>query len=137
MAKKTKRVSVTPDNAGKYLSKASEYMRTSFAAIANEDYHAACLNAVHAVIMANDAITVFHGGKRSSSEDHRDATNLLREIAPPGAVDWDTQATRLGRIIAQKSPVAYGVEIITAKSADTLVKQAERFVGWAKEVVPI
>ncbi len=86
MAKKTKRVSVTPDNVGRYLSKASEYMRTSFAAIANEDYHAACLKAVHAVIMANDAITAFHGGKRSSSEDHRDAPNLLREIAPLSAV---------------------------------------------------
>jgi HEPN domain-containing protein len=135
MVKKTKRKSVAQDNAGKYLSKADEYLRTSNSAIANGDYHAAGLNAVHAAISANDAVTVFHGAVRSSSEDHRDAANLLREIAPPGAEDWEKQATRLGRIIAQKSTVAYGFTTITSKDAEYLVQQAERFVHWARGVV--
>ena len=137
MAKKTKRVSVPRDNAGQYLSKAEEYLRTSNGALANGDYHAASLNAVHAAISANDAVTVFHGSVRSSSEDHRDATKLLQEIAPPGAEDWEKQANRLGRIIAQKSPVAYGVRMITSKDADYLVQQAGRFVRWASEVVGV
>jgi len=134
-ARKTRRRAVTQDEARKYLSKADEFLRTGRKAIVDGDYHATSLNAVHAAISANDAVTGHFGGMRSSSDDHGDAANLLMEIAPKGAQEWRKQATRLGRIIAQKSPVAYGVEVITPKDADNLLQQAERFVRWAREVV--
>jgi HEPN domain-containing protein len=134
-AKKTRRAPVTQDEVKKYLSKADEFLRTARRAIADGDYYAASLNAVHAAISANDAVTGYFGGTRSTSEDHRDAANLLMEFAPREAEEWKKQASRLGRIISEKSQVAYGVEIITAKGADHLVQQAERFVDWAKGVV--
>ena len=135
-AKKTRRKSVTQDEAIKYLSKAEEFLRAARKAIADGDHHAASLNAVHAAISANDAVTGHFGGTRSSSEDHKDAANLLMEIAPKGAEEWRKQATCLGRIIAEKSPAAYGVDVITPKDADLLLKKAERFVSWAKDVSP-
>ena len=36
---------------------------------------------IHAVISANDAITIHHGEVRSSSEQHADAQRLLLEVA--------------------------------------------------------
>lgn len=133
-AKKTRKRAVTQDEARRYLSKADEFLRAARKAIVDGDYHAASLNAVHAAISANDAVTGHFSGKRSSSKDHGDAANLLMEIAPKGAEEWRKQATRLGRLIAQKSPVVYGVEVISSKDADNLLQQAERFVRWAREV---
>lgn len=112
-------------------------MRRSLASLAEEDFNAAGLLAVHAAISANDAVTGQYGQKRSAGEEHQKAADLLREAAPAGAREWHLQANRLNRIVGKKNLIAYEGRHLTPKESSWLVEQAERFVGWAKEVVPI
>ena len=137
MVKKSKTRSVSEQQIRAYLEKAVEFMRRSQASYAEEDFNAAGLLAVHAVISANDAVTGQYGQMRSAGEDHQKAADLLREVAPTGAREWQLQANRLHRIVGKKNLVAYEGRHLTSKESSWLVEQAERFVGWAKEVVPI
>jgi hypothetical protein len=137
MAKQSKTRSVSEQQVRAYLEKAGEFLRRSLASLAEEDFNAAGLLAVHAAISANDAVTGQHGHKRSAGEEHQKAADLLREVAPIGAREWHLQANRLNRIVGKKNLVAYEGRLISSKEATWLVEQAERFVNWAKEVVPI
>lgn len=135
MAKQSKTRSVSEQQVGVYLEKAGEFLRRSLGSLAEEDFNAAGLLAVHAAISANDAVSGQYSQKRSATEDHQKAADLLREIAPTGARDWNLQANRLNKIVGKKNLVAYEGRLMSAKEATWLVDQAERFVNWAKEVV--
>ena len=137
MAKQSKTRSVSEQQVRAYLEKSGEFLRRSRASLAEEESNAASLLAVHAAISANDAVTGQYGQKRSAGEDHQKAADLLREVAPTGAREWHLQANRLNRIVGKKNLVAYESRHLTSKESSWLVEQAERFVGWAKEVVPI
>lgn len=135
MAKQLKTRSVSEHQVQVFLEKAGEFLRRSLAGLAEEDFNAAGLLAVHAVISANDAVTGRYGQERSTGEDHQKAADLLRSAAPAGAREWHLQANRLNRIIGKKHLIAYEGRLITPKEASYLVEQAERFVAWAMEIV--
>ena len=137
MAKQSKTRSVSEQQVRAYLEKSGEFLRRSLASLAEEDFNAAGLLAVHAAISANDAVTGQYGQKRSAGEEHQKAADLLREVAPTGAREWQFQANRLNRIVGKKNLISYEGRHLTPKESSWLVEQAERFVGWAKEVVPI
>ena len=137
MANISKTRSVGEQQVRAYLEKALEFMRRSQVSYIEEDFNAAGLLAVHAVISANDAVTGQYGQVRAAGEDHQKAADLLREVAPTGAREWQLQANRLNRIVGKKNLVAYESRHLTPKESSWLVEQAERFVSWAKEVVPI
>ena len=137
MAKQSKTRSVSEQQVRAYLEKSGEFLRRSLASLAEEDFNAAGLLAVHAAISANDAVTGQYGQKRSAGEEHQKAADLLREAAPIGAREWHLQANRLNRIVGKKNLIAYEGRHLTPKESSWVVEQAERFVGWAKEVVPI
>ena len=137
MAKQSKTRSVSEQQVRAYLEKSGEFLRRSLASLAEEDFNAAGLLAVHAAISANDAVTGQYGQKRSAGEEHQKAADLLREVAPTGAREWQLQANRLNRIVGKKNLISYEGRHLTPKESSWLVEQAERFVGWAKEVVPI
>lgn len=112
-------------------------MRRSLASLAEGDFNAAGLLAVHAAISANDAVTGQYGQKRSAGEDHQKAADMLRKVAPTGAREWQLQANMLNRIVGKKNLVAYEGRLISPKEATWLVDRAERFVNWAKEIVSV
>lgn len=137
MAKQSKTRSVSAQQVRAYLEKAEEFLRKSRTSLAEEDFNAAGLLAVHAAISANDAVTGQYGQKRSAGEDHQKAADLLRKLAPTGAREWQLQANRLNRIVGKKNLVAYEGRLIAPKEAAWLVDQAEKFVNWMREIVPI
>ncbi len=136
MARKLRTKSVDAGQIHVYLEKAEQFLRKARAALVDGDADTAGLLAVHAAISANDAVTGHYGKKRSSSEDHSVAASLLREAGPSGKKGWESQANRLSRIVAKKNLVAYEGRHISKKDSTYLVEQAERFVSWAREVVP-
>ena len=65
-----------------YLIKAEQFNETARDAFQKGNWNAVGLNAVHAAISANDAITVYFKKLRSVSDKHSDAVNLLLEVLP-------------------------------------------------------
>lgn len=81
-------------------------------------------NAVLAGIAASDAICGLALGERSSGEDHAQAVTLLRRATHPAT----KAANSLRRLLAEKTPVQYGVQPISATDSAQLAK-------WARDVV--
>ena len=81
-------------------------------------------NAILAGIAAADSICGLALGERSSSEDHSQAVILLKRATNPTS----KAANSLKRLLAQKTPVQYGVQSVSALDAAQLVK-------WARDVV--
>jgi hypothetical protein len=85
---------------------------------------------IHAVISANDAVTINVAEVRSSSEQHTDAQRLLTEVVPdvPAGV-----LRALGDVIRAKFEYEYSGEVLTIAAARRLLRKAERFYAWAAE----
>lgn len=87
------------------------------------------LNAIHAIISAADAVTVYRLGVRSAGEDHRHAIDLLTGV---GDIPNLNSALRHHRkALALKNTVAYEDRELTAREARDLAEHAERFCDWA------
>lgn len=85
---------------------------------------------IHAVISANDAVTINAAEVRSSSEQHTDAQRLLQEVirnVPPRV------ARDFGAVAQTKFEYEYSGEIFTQAAAKRLLVKAERFYKWAGE----
>src|SRR5688572_19903815 len=79
---------------------------------------------IHAVISANDAVTIQLGELRSSSEQHMDAQRLLQEIArdvPPEVL------RAFSSVVHSKFEYEYSGDIFTPATARKLMIKAERF----------
>jgi len=85
---------------------------------------------IHAVISANDAVTINAAEVRSSSEQHIDAGRLLQEVvnAVPAQVVRD-----FGAVAQAKFEYEYSGEVFTQAAAKRLLVKAERFYAWAEE----
>ncbi len=87
---------------------------------------------IHAVISANDAITISAAEVRSSSDQHADASRLLQEVVnnvpPPVIRAFDAVAHA-------KFEYEYSAEVFTQAAAKRLLIKAERFYAWAGEQV--
>lgn len=134
MAEKSKTRSAEKNNYINYIKKAQEFSQTMQSAYEGENWNSVGLEAVHAVISANDALLVFFGGIRSTSPDHMDAVRLLTEII-------DTEKARrnsnhLRRVIAKKNVIEYENRLFTRKEAEGVKLHAERFLSWAVSMLP-
>lgn len=85
---------------------------------------------IHAVISANDAVTINAAEVRSSSEQHADASRLLQEVVNnvPASV-----ARAFGAVAQAKFEYEYAGEVLTQAAAKRLLVKAERFYAWAGE----
>ena len=116
-----------------YWQVATHLMESARALIAlgDEEYGNAigiCL--IHAVISANDAVTINAAEVRSSSEQHADAQKLLKEVVN----DVPAQVTRaFGAVVQAKFEYEYSGEIFTQAAAKRLMVKAERFYKWVEE----
>lgn len=85
---------------------------------------------IHAVISANDAVTIDAAEVRSSSEQHADAQRLLQEVVR----DVPPQVVRdFGAVVQAKFEYEYSGEVFTQAAAKRLLVKAERFYRWAEQ----
>lgn len=117
-----------------YLKKALEFIDSMNEAISSKNWNAASLTAIHAGISANDAVLVFHHGKRSISSKHDDCVKLLRSLM--SNEDAKRAANHLSKLIYAKNIVEYESRLFKQGEAYSLAGHAEKFILWVKKKLP-
>ncbi len=117
-----------------YIKKAEECRRAMHDAYAKGDWNAAVINAIHCAISSTDALTVFFKGVRHAGERHEDAVALLQQIE---IEDLKTKTRQLSRLLSIKNAAEYEDRLMNKKEADSALKDADRFLKWAKETLGI
>lgn len=116
------------------LAKGREFLASAQAAADEERHDASLLNAVHAAIVASDAVCVALLGRRSSDPDHQRAADLLEDVVDVEP-DARVRARQLRSLIAKKTFVAYEARRATAAEARDGLERASRFVAWTEEAL--
>lgn len=116
-----------------FLKKARDFHDIMLTARATENWTATGLNAVHCAISSCDAISTFHLGIRSISDDHMEAAELLQRL--PSAVEG-REANTYKRIVAKKNLIAYENRDFRQTEAIEIAKLAERFYEWTISKLP-
>ena len=118
---------VSRHRAKDYWRVANHLMESARALITlgDEEYgNAVGICLIHAVISANDAVTINSAEVRSSSEHHADAQKLLLEVVR----DVPAQVSRaFASVVQAKFEYEYSGEVFTQASAKRLLLKAERF----------
>ena len=96
-----------------------------------EERKAAASCAVVAGVAAADAACCDVLGERSRGQDHREASDLLRQIEPGG----DQAAKPFGRLIGLKDAAQYGFDEINAAMLATAQRQAKGLVEFAERIL--
>jgi len=96
-----------------------------------EEKKAAASCAVLAGIAATDAACCRSLGRRSRSQDHRDAVALVHQVSPGGP----DAAKQLERLLGLKDQAQYGLEDLSGQKLLTARRQAQALVRFAEGVV--
>lgn len=96
-----------------------------------EERKAAASCAVVAGIAAADAACCAALSQRSRGQDHRQASDLLRRIAPGG----DQTARHFARLIGLKDAAQYGFDDISGAMLTAAQRQAKSLVDFAADVL--
>jgi HEPN domain-containing protein len=132
MSVRTRRVK--KDLYENYLKKARESLDAARECLSAGRLNAATVNAVHSGINACDALTVFMIGVRHAGERHEDAVTLLQTLSLPRDV-LSGKGRQLSRLLGIKNAAEYEERLITQKEAAEAVRDAERFLEWAEELL--
>lgn len=122
------------NHAKRFLTKAEEYLASADANLAAERYTPAAGDAIHAGISAKDAIVTALTGATIKRKDHAAAAKELRQALgqrPDAAV----AERALRELIAAKSEVEYGTELVGSQGAQQLVRRARTLVELARTTV--
>ncbi|HEU5061794.1 MAG TPA: hypothetical protein VFT79_01430 [Solirubrobacterales bacterium] len=92
---------------------------------------AAAALAVLAGIAASDAACCAALGRRSRGQDHRQAIELLEQVAPGGA----QAAKALRRLLSLKDEAQYGFFDVGGQDLQSALRQGAALVDFAAEVV--
>lgn len=87
--------------------------------------------AVLAGIAASDAVCCAVLGRRPRGQDHRQATELLRQVTRIG----DMMARDLGRLLSVKDDAHYGVLDVSHQRVTAALRQARHLVEAAEELL--
>lgn len=82
-------------------------------------------------IAASDAVCCHSLGKRSRSDDHRDAVDLVKQITPGGA----KAANNLALLLGLKDESQYGFGDIAATKLRRALRRAGSLVEYAEEAL--
>lgn len=98
----------------------------------------AASNALMAVIAANDAICLHLGHRQPKGESHADAAKDLREACKgtPWEKEASEKARQLLRMLRQKTAVQYLGKPLPGDTIAMIMKQAQRFMQWAADILP-
>ena len=130
-AKKSKTREISRSNYTIYLKKANEFYQTMYQAEKVENWNAAGLNGVHAIISLIDALLVKYKGIRSAEEDHNMVIKLFNSSIGNIITDVKSKGSIARRIIAKKNLIAYENREFLKSEALGMLKQVERFYQWA------
>lgn len=117
-----------------YLNKAEEFYKTMQECFIGGRWTSAALEAIHAAISANDALTIFTKGVKCASSRHEDAVTLLQGLTELSGAR--ANSNHLLRIIKKKNLVEYDSDSFTQKEAEEITQHAERFINWVKSILP-
>jgi hypothetical protein len=92
---------------------------------------AAAALAVLAGIAASDAACCKALGRRSRAQDHRQAAELLEQIAPGGLAS----AKSLRRLISLKDQAHYGLFDVGGQDVKAALRQASSLVKFAEDIL--
>jgi hypothetical protein len=87
--------------------------------------------AVLAGIAAADAASCARIGRRSRSQDHRDAQELVASVEPGGP----DAANKLRRLLDLKDDAQYGIIDLGRTELRSALRQAKALVSFAEEIV--
>lgn len=92
---------------------------------------AAAALAVLAGIAASDAACCAALGRRSGGQDHRQATELVEQVAPGGS----QAANALRRLLNLKDEAQYGFFDVGGQDLQSALRQGKKLVDFATDVV--
>jgi hypothetical protein len=92
---------------------------------------AAVSSAVLAGIAACDAACCKSLGRTNRSQNHRDAVELLGQVAPGGA----DAAKQLERLLSLKDEAQYGFTELTGQKLQQAIRRAKALVAHAEDVM--
>jgi hypothetical protein len=92
---------------------------------------ASVATAVLAGIAAADAACCHALGERSRSDDHRDAVNLVKQVAPGGT----DAGNKLQRLLALKDESQYGFGGMGGQKHEVAIRQAKALVEFAEHTL--
>jgi HEPN domain-containing protein len=133
-AKKIVHQSVSKSEYKDYLKKAEEFYATMQECFINGRWTSAALEAIHAAISVNDALTIFTRGIKCSSPRHEDAATLLQSLVELDGAKVNSR--HLLQIVKKKNIVEYYGETFGQKEAEEITQHAERFFNWVKSILP-
>lgn len=120
--------------AKSFLKKAEEYLASAEDNLAAERHTPAAGDAIHAGISSKDAIVTTLTGSTSKGKDHATAAKELKQAL--GKRPDATAAEKAVReLLSAKGDVEYGVALVTAVKAASLVRRARSVVELAVQIV--
>jgi hypothetical protein len=122
------------NHARAFLRKAEEYLASAQDNLVAERHTVAAGDAIHAGISAKDAIVTALTGATGKGKDHAAAAKELR-IALGTRADASAAEKALRELVSAKADVEYGTALLTARTAEPLVRRARFLVGLAVQVV--
>jgi uncharacterized protein (UPF0332 family) len=125
--KKSRTKEVPKSDHHGYLKTAKEYVEGAKDHYAKERYIATCGDCVHGMIAASDALTIYFLGRKSAGQNHMDAINLLRQVAPHDD-QLSREMTRFQRVLGLKSAAEYGGGKVDQRDAENALRDAQRFL---------
>ena len=134
MARKTQRARVDREKAGSYAAVADDFMKAASLAAEHGYLTAAGLLYVHGGIAFADAVAIHIREVKSTSANHMDAVQLLRDVVA-GSKERELALGHLKHLIDEKSRVAYTGETLRRREVEALRKHAERFAAWSKDLL--
>ena len=124
------------NHAKSFLRKSEEYLAAAEDSLAAERHTPAAGDAIHAGISAKDAIVSALTGSTGKGKDHATAAKELKQ-----ALGQRPEASRaeksLRELLAAKGDVEYGVGLVTAARAETLLRRARSLVELAVQIVKL
>jgi hypothetical protein len=120
--------------AKSFLKKAEEYLASAEDNLSAERHTPAAGDAIHAGISSKDAIVTTLTGSTSKAKDHATAAKELKQ-ALGRRPEASTAEKALRELLAAKGDVEYGVALVTAARAESLVRRARTLVDLAVHIV--
>jgi len=122
------------NHAKSFLKKADEYLASAEDNLAAERHTPAAGDAIHAGISSKDAIVTMLTGLTSKGKDHATAAKELKQ-ALGKRTEAPTVEKALRELLSAKADVEYGIALVTAAKAETLVRRARTLVELAVQIV--
>jgi len=133
MVKKRRTLEASEWQIAQFRAKALQYRKAMKLSYDSRLWDAAVSNAVHAVILMADALTVREAGQYYADKDHGQAPEYLKEVIGSNA---SAAKDQMSQVLALKALVEYEARGCTQKHASGALKRVERFFSWAEKQFP-